>query len=77
MLQCQVQCLGVLGHLQCEECECLQCFLEMRLINTSGRVGTSIVKVIILRCEDESREPEIREDPGDWGEVSLVRFESG
>jgi len=57
------------------KCERLQCPLEFWFINAGGRMRRDS-KVIILRREDEGREPKVRKDPGNRGKVSLVRLDS-
>jgi hypothetical protein len=57
----------MLSDLQSKEREGLQSLLEPTFV-VAG------VAAVVLSGEDECCEPEVGEDPGERGEVSLVRF---
>jgi hypothetical protein len=61
-------------YLQSDECKCLQRLLERAFIDKRRRVGYAAV-VVVLSRKDKGCKPEVGEDPGDWGEISLVRLD--
>jgi hypothetical protein len=47
------------GHLQRDECKCLQRLLKRALVDERGRVGCAVIEVVVLRRKDERCKPEI------------------
>lgn len=62
----------MMGHLQRDECKCLERLLERALVDEGGRVGYAVMEVVVLRRKDERCEPEVWENPGNRGKISLV-----
>jgi hypothetical protein len=62
-------------HLQSDECKCLQRLLERAFIDKRRRVGYAVAVVVVLSRKDKGCKPEVRENPGDWGKISLVRLD--
>jgi hypothetical protein len=64
--------------LQSNESKSLKRALQTALINTARRVRrTSTIELVVLRREDERREPEVRHNPGQKREVAFVLPDRG
>jgi hypothetical protein len=64
-------------HLQSKESKSRKCLLQAALVNQARGVVRAAAGAVVLRREDESREPEVGEDPGERSEVALVGFHEG
>lgn len=65
------------SYAQSNEGESLERPLQATLVDKSWGVEDAIVEIIVLGGENEGREPEVRENPGERGEPSLVRLYGG
>lgn len=64
--------------IQSYKSECLKRLLQRAFVDIwTGGVDRAVVEIVVLRCEYKCGEPEIGENPGEWGEITLVGLDQG